>query len=198
MAGYNPFTEVMIGCRTFHDLLMPGRKSCNYNFEEEICIAARGTLGRPVVRPWDEARLITAADYDRLLVYHSECKNTFLRTKEEIWSKAGTQWPWFDLHPYCGSGSVVVGKTYVEVTRWFLGFLLRVEEAFCRELREEVIEDVSLWHDLLDRDREAKSLCSSCAKSAALEMPAYSKVLAKLLGEAISQVSRSLYSTKTR
>ena len=177
-------------------LLVLGRKSCNYNFEEEICIAARGTLGRPVVRPWDEACMITAADYERLLVYHSECKNTFLRTKEEIWSKAGTQWPWFKPCPRCRSKSVMMGKSYVRVTQWFLDFLSSVEETFCWELREEAIEDVSLWHDLLYRDREA--LCASCAKSAALEMPAYAKVLAKLLGEAISQVSHSLCSTKTR
>ena len=169
-------------------LLALGRKSCNYNFEEEIRIAARGTLGRPIVRPWDEACLITAADYDRLLVYHSKCRDTFLGIHEEIWRKAGTRWVWFN--PHCSSGrAIMVGKSYVPVTQWFLDFLSRAKKTFCKEFREEAIEDVSLWEDLLDRDREAGELCLTCAKSSASRMPAYAKDLARLFGEAISPVS---------
>jgi hypothetical protein len=74
-------------------LLALGRKSCHYNPEEEIRIAARGIVSLPIVRPWDEACLITGVDYDRLLMYHSECKNTFLGAHEEISEKAGTRWP---------------------------------------------------------------------------------------------------------
>ena len=176
-------------------ILALGRKSCNYNFEEEIRIAARGTVGRSIVRPWNEACLITAADYDRLLTYHSECKNTFLATQEDIWKEAGTRWPWFNSH--CSSGrTIVVGNCYVTVAQWFLDFRSRAKKTFCKELRGEAIEDVSLWHDLLERDREAKKLCPSCAKSSALQMPAYAKALSKLFEESISQVSRSFWLTK--
>ena len=172
-------------------LLALGRRSCNYNLEEEVRIAARGTVGRPIVRPWDEARFITAADYDRLLVYHSECRNTFLGAQEEIWRKAGTRWPWFNGHCSSASGrTITVGGCYVAVTQWFLDFRSRAKKTFCKELRGEAIEDASLWHDLLDRDREGRKLCPSCAKSSALQIPAYAKAISKLSGEAISQVSR--------
>ncbi|KAF9646502.1 hypothetical protein BDM02DRAFT_3188781 [Thelephora ganbajun] len=172
-------------------LLALGRKSCNYNLEEEIRITARGTVGRPIIRPWDEACLITAADYDRLLVYHSECRNTFLGAQEEIWRKAGTRWSWFNAH--CSSGrTVMVGNSYVAVTQWFLDFRLRAKKTFCKELRGEAVEDVSLWHDLLERDREAGKLCSSCAKSSALQMPAYTKALSRLMEETISQTKLTI------
>ena len=71
-------------------LLALGRKGCNYNLEEEIRLAARGTVGRPVIRPWEEARFITAADYEGLLAYHSECRNAFFNAQEGMWRKAGT------------------------------------------------------------------------------------------------------------
>ena len=173
-------------------LLALGRKSCDYNFEEELRIAARGTVGQPVVRPWNEAQLITAGDYDRLLMYHSECKVIFLGSQEEMWKKAGTRWSWFNGH--CSSGrTIMVGNCYVAVTQWFLDFRSRAKKAFCKELRGKAIEDVSLWHDLLDRDREAGRVCPSCAKSSALQMPAYAAALSKLSEEAISQVSRQFW-----
>jgi hypothetical protein len=176
-------------------LLALGRKGCNYNLEEEIRVAARRTVGRPVVRPWDEGRLITATDYDRLLMYHSECKDTFLRTQEEIWGKAGTQWPWFNGH--CSKAKIImVGNCHVTIAHWFLDFGSRAKKTFCEELRVDDIRDVSLWHDLLDRDREAGRLCSSCAKSSALHMPAYAKALSGLLGGVISQVRSSLRLTE--
>lgn len=175
-------------------LLALGRKSCDYNFEEEIRIAARGTVGRPIVRPWNEACLITAADYDRLLMYHAECKKIFSGTHEEVLEQAGKEWPWFNGH--CSSGMVLVGRSHVSVSRWFLDFRSRAKKTFCKELRADAIEDVNLWHDLLDRDRGAGKLCPSCAKSSALQMPAYAKLLARLLGEAISQVGRSLCSIR--
>jgi len=171
-------------------LLASGRKSCDYNFEDEIRIAARGTVGRPVVRPWDEARLISGADYDRLLVYHSECRNTLLGTRKELWEKAGTQWPWFDSH-CSASGSIVVGKRSHWVPQWFRDFRSTVEKTLCEQLRGEAVESVDLWYDLLDRDREVKKMCSSCAKSCASQMPAYAKALSKFSEEAISQVSCS-------
>lgn len=178
-------------------LLALGRKSCDYNLEEEIRIAARETLGRPIVRPWDEARLITAADYDRLLVYHSECKNAFLESQEEMWEEAERQWPWFS--PHCSSAVTVrMAGSCLAVTQWFLDFRSRVKETFCKELRGEAIEDTSLWHDLLDIDPVAGELCHSCAMSCALQMPAYAKILAKLSEETISQVNRSSYPVKTR
>lgn len=177
-------------------LLALGRKSCNYNLEEEIRIAARGTVGRPIVRPWDEACFITAADYDRLLVYHSECRNTFSETQGEIWRKAGTRWPWFGGH--CSSKTITVGESYLSTTQWFLDFRLKARETFYEKARGDAIEDMSLWHDFLERDREAKRLCSSCAKSSALQMPTYVKILAKLLEEAISQVNHSFCLNKTR
>ena len=175
-------------------LLALGRKSCNYNFEEEIRIAARGTVGRPVIRPWNEASLITAADYDRLLIYHLECKNA-LETQEEIWEKAGLQWPWFGSH--CLSGRVItVGGVNVNVTRWFEGFRSKAEEAVLKELRGEVVEDASLWYDSLDKDQQDGEICPKCVKASISQMPAYTKALARLLEEAISQVSRSFSLTK--
>ena len=178
-------------------LLALGRKSCDYNLEEEIRIAARETLGRPIVRPWDEARLITAADYDRLLVYHSECKNAFLESQEEMLGEAGIRWPWFSFH--CSSGRTVkVAGSCVAVAQWFSDFHSRVNETFCKEFRGEAIDDTSLWHDLLETDRRAGKLCNSCALPSALQMPAYTKILAKLSEEVISQVNRSSCSSKTR
>jgi hypothetical protein len=75
-----------------------------------------------------------------------------------------------------------VGKS----AQWFLDFRSRAKETFCKELRGEAIEGMSLWHDLLDRDREAGKLCPSCAKSSALRMPAYAKAISGLFEEAIS------------
>jgi len=178
-------------------LLALGRKSCDYNLQEEILIATRETLGRPIVRPRDEARLITTADFDRLLMYHSERKKTFLESQEEVWRKAGRQWPQFSLH--CSPGRTVkAGGSYGPVMQWFLDFRSRVKKTFCKELRGEAIGDTSLWHDLLDRDWEAGKLCRSCVMSSALQMPAYAKILAKLSEEVISQVNRSSCSTQTR
>jgi len=171
-------------------LLAFGRKGCDYNFEDEIRIAARGTVGRPVVRPWDEARLITAADYDRLLMYHSECGDTVLDAQNEIWAKAGTQWPWFNGHCSPSLVTLVGGRCY-RVHQWFYDFRSTVEISLRQQLRGEAIENVHLWYDLLDRDREAKKVCSSCAKSCASQMPAYAKALSKFSEEAISQVSCS-------
>ena len=58
--------------------LVLGQKSCDYNLEEGIRIAARDS--KPAVGPqWGEARLITAAGYD-LLVYHSGYGDTFLES----------------------------------------------------------------------------------------------------------------------
>ena len=177
-------------------LLALGRKGCDYNLEEEIRIAARGTVGRPIVRPWGEASLITAADYDRLLMYHSECKDWFLATQEEVWRKAGTCWPWFNSD--CSLGRTIrVGKRCVRVTPWFLELRERAKKTLCQELRGEAVEDASLWHSLLEKNREAEKLCSSCARSSALQMPAYAKTLSRLFEEAISQVSSSLWLTET-
>lgn len=75
-----------------------------------------------------------------------------------------------------GSTSLVIregdrgGKFHVAVTQQFSDFRLRAEGTFCNELRGDAIEDVSLWHDLMDRDQEAMKLWSSCGKSFALQM----------------------------
>lgn len=175
-------------------LLALGRKSCSYNFEEEIRLAARETVGRPVIRPWEEACLITAADYERLLEYHAECRNAFLGTQEKVWEKAGTRWPWFNGH--CSGITIVVGNSCVTIAPWFPCFRSRAKKALSNGLRGEDVEDMNLWYDLLDKDREAKKLCSACAKSSALQLPAYAKLLAKLSEEAFSKVSRS--STRLR
>ena len=171
--------------------LVFGRKNCDYNFNPEVRFAARGTVGRPVIRPWKEARLITAADYERLLVYHSECKNSFLKTQKEMWGKVGRNWPWFDCACPSSRADICVEGFWVNVAPWFLDFRLRAVEALSNGLRGEVIEDVGLWHDPLDTAREAGKLCTPCKKSSALRMPAYVKEIAKLSEEAFSQVSRS-------
>ena len=68
-----------------------GLEKLDYHLEEEICIAAWDS--RLVVGPqWGEARLITAAGYDRLLVYHSGCRDTLLESREE------GAWRWFGAH----------------------------------------------------------------------------------------------------
>ena len=168
-----------------------GRKSCNYNFEDEIRLAARKTVGRSVIRPWEEARLITAADYERLLVYHSECRNSFLKTQKEMWGKVGRDWPWFNCPCPSSRADILVEGSWVYVAPWFLDFRLRAVEALSNGLRGEAIEDVGLWQDLLDTAREAGKLCTLCKKSSALRMPAYVRELAKLSEEAFSQVSHS-------
>ncbi|KAF9779260.1 hypothetical protein BJ322DRAFT_451822 [Thelephora terrestris] len=74
-------------------LLALGRKGCNYNLEEEIRMAARETVGREVIRPWKEASMITAADYDRVLAYHLKCKDAISEAKaQQILMEAGTSW----------------------------------------------------------------------------------------------------------
>jgi len=171
-------------------LLAFGRKSCDYNLEDEIRVAARGTLGRPVARPWYGAHLITAVDYDRLLVYHSECRDMFLGKEKEIWEKAGTQWPWFDAH--CTERWFRVGDYELAIPMWFPEFCSEVKEAFCKEFREEVIEDVNLWFGLLDKHRSADKLCYSCLRTSVLKMPVYTKVLSKLSLEAISQTKLTI------
>ena len=170
-------------------LLASGRKSCDYNFEEEIRMAARKTVGRQVVRPWAEASMISAADYDRLLIYHSDCKNIFLGAEEEVWNKAGIRWLWFNSQ-HCPPGATIrVGKQNHVTFLWFSGFYAKAKEVFCKELRGEAIEAVSLWYDLLDRDVGAKTVCHTCAKTFATQMPVYVKTLSRLMEEAVSQVT---------
>lgn len=175
-------------------LLALSRKACDYNLEEEIRIAARGTVGRPLIRPWKEASIITAADYDRLLEYHSECRNRFLMEKETILYLAGSHWPWFDRHCPAG-GRIEVGASYLEVPLWFLDFNERVMEKFHEELQGETVEDVALWYDLLERDRGTGDLCLSCAESSASHMPTYAKLLSEIMERTVSKVSNSPWST---
>ena len=170
-------------------LLALGRKGCDYNLEEEVRIAARGTVGRKILRTWKEASMITAADYDRLLIYHTECKKAFFKAEEEIWSKLGVRWPWFYSH--CAKEAVMVGGASVRVPRWFSEFRREARGKFCEELRGEVVEDVSLWYEQMEIHRATGSagLCGQCARSSALRMPAYARKLSELMDEVVTQVS---------
>jgi hypothetical protein len=122
-------------CAMYDVLLALFQKSYIYSFEEEIRIAARGAVGRPIIRPWNKAYLITATDRVRLLMYHSECKNTLLEAEEDIWRNAGMGWPWFKAH--CSSWTTKVGDYHFTVTQWPLDFCSRVKAIFCEELRGE-------------------------------------------------------------
>ena len=168
-------------------LLSFGRKSCDYRFEEEIRIAARGTVGRQVLRPWEEASMISAADYDRLLEYHSECREAFSRAENKaLEMNDGVLRLWLDGH--C---SRVRPEWYSNhrVPPWFSDFIAKAREVFFEELRGEAIEDIRLWYELLERDRKEWGLCLSCVKSAVLQMPAYTKALSSSVEEIISQVT---------
>lgn len=173
-------------------LLAMGRKSCGYNFEEEVRIAARETFGRQVVRPWVEASMISGADYDRLLTYHSDCRTQFSGKEGEIFMKAGTSWPWFSPQHCPAAGCFYDGDRHHTALRWFLDFQVRAERVLLEELRGEAIEDITLWSDFLHRDLEANKVCRSCAKACASKMPAYIKTLSMLMEESISQVTGSL------
>ena len=167
-------------------LLALGREGYNYNFEEEIRIAARATVGWKILRPWKEASMITAADYDRLLIFHLECKNAFLKALDKGLAKAKLGYPG---NSHCSKVNLKVGKSYYQVARWFVDFRAKAREKFCGELRGEAVEDVSLWYEPLERDRMAGVLCFQCAKDSTLRMPEYTKELSKLMEEIISQVS---------
>jgi hypothetical protein len=111
-------------------LLALFQESHNYSFEEEIRTATQGAVGRPIIRPWNKAYLITAADYVRPPMYHSECKNTLLEAEEDPWRNAGMGWPWFKAH--CSSGTTKVGDYHFTVTRWPLDLLFEGKGDFLR------------------------------------------------------------------
>ena len=164
-------------------LLSFGRKSCDYRFEEEIRIAARETVGRKLIRPWEEASMISAADYDRLLEYHSDCRRRFLEAESEVLKNAGTSWPWIDGH--CTWVRVDFGDCRCRVPSWFSDYIAKAREVFCKELRGEAIEDISLWYEMMSK----KTSCDSCLKPAVLRMPAYTKALSRSMEEVVSQVT---------
>lgn len=189
MATVNPWAMYAI-------LLASGRKACGYNFEDEIRIAARSTVGQQVIRPWKEASMITAADYDRLLVYHSDCRSTFLGSEEAVWGNAGVYWSWFRSHgvfqSHCPAREIIaVGNQNYEVSPWFSEFRTKAKEAFSRDLRGQAIEDTGLWCPSLFRDLQAKLVCHACARSATLQMPVYGKLLSAFMEETISRVTSS-------
>lgn len=180
----------------YPNLLALGRKSCGYDLEDEIRIAARATLGQQAPRVWKEGSMITAADYNRLLVYHSDCRNAILSSERVMWNKPGASWPWFRLKPglsHCPPPNVVriMGFNFWTF-KWFSSFIAKAKKALSKKLRVEVIEDVGLWFDLLESDKLAGAICRSCANDFASKMPAYSKVLSESMGEIISQVISSV------
>jgi BTB/POZ domain len=168
-----------------------GRISCNYRMEDEARHAARSIVRLPAGGPLvKEMCMISGADYHRLLQYRRKCcdKTQDILTLPKVFKQLGPDWVWMKPCNKCHQSVIPMfaDATYYKISTWWRTYLNRAKAALCKQPWGRVVENETLWADLI---ANLVDDCPRCAKVAVTQVPLYAKKFANAVECEISQVS---------